>query len=159
MPHSLRIISIDGKNHRILDSVTTNHLTGSSEHFISYASSAGNEKIQIVDDPLALIVGKGQIVPLKVWLSKMFCMCLNCLTICYLAISKITREMHYKIIFLPESNCFQDMSSRRTIGIAQHSVRLYILDDDTSDSSFSRASLPSSYFSMSEHVVCCGIFG
>ncbi|KAA0042083.1 reverse transcriptase [Cucumis melo var. makuwa] len=44
----------------------------------------------------------------------------------------------------------QDMSSGRTIGTAQYSRGLYILDDDTSCSSLSRISLLSSYFSTSE---------
>ncbi|KAA0063166.1 Beta-galactosidase [Cucumis melo var. makuwa] len=37
MPQSLRLISVDRKNPWILDSGATDHLTGSSEHFISYA--------------------------------------------------------------------------------------------------------------------------
>ncbi|KAA0054864.1 Retrovirus-related Pol polyprotein from transposon TNT 1-94 [Cucumis melo var. makuwa] len=40
MPQSLGLISVDGKNPWILDSGATDHLTGSSEHFISYASCA-----------------------------------------------------------------------------------------------------------------------
>ncbi|TYK00188.1 Copia protein [Cucumis melo var. makuwa] len=66
MPQSLGLISVDGKNPWILDSRATNHLTGSSKHFIS----------------------------------------------------KITRELQCKAIFLPESVYFQDMSSGRTIGTA-----------------------------------------
>ncbi|KAA0049856.1 Beta-galactosidase [Cucumis melo var. makuwa] len=62
MPQSLGLISIDRKNPWILDSGATDHLTGSSEHFISYASCAGNEKIRIADGSLAPIAGKGQIV-------------------------------------------------------------------------------------------------
>ncbi|KAA0043032.1 reverse transcriptase [Cucumis melo var. makuwa] len=56
MPQSLGLISIDGKNPWIIDSGATDHLIGSSEHFIS-------EKIRIADGSLAPIVGKGQIVP------------------------------------------------------------------------------------------------
>ncbi|KAA0054884.1 Beta-galactosidase [Cucumis melo var. makuwa] len=63
MPQSLGLISVDGKNPWILDSGATDHLTGSSEHFISYAPCAGNEKIRIADGSLAPIAGKGQIVP------------------------------------------------------------------------------------------------
>ncbi|TYK05779.1 Beta-galactosidase [Cucumis melo var. makuwa] len=44
MPQSLGLISVDGKNPWILDSGATDHLTDSSEHFISYALCAGNEK-------------------------------------------------------------------------------------------------------------------
>ncbi|KAA0054972.1 reverse transcriptase [Cucumis melo var. makuwa] len=47
-------------------------------------------------------------------------------------------------------NVLHDMSSRRKIGTARHSKGLYILDDDTSCSSLSRASLLSSYFSTFE---------
>ncbi|KAA0036613.1 reverse transcriptase [Cucumis melo var. makuwa] len=63
---------------------------------------------------------------------------------------KITRELHCKAIFLPESIYFQDMSLGRTIDTVRHSRGLYILDEDTSCSSFSRVSLLSSYFSTSE---------
>ena len=68
-----------------------------------------------------------------------------------LSISKITRELHCKATFLPESICFQNLSSGSTIGTARHSRGLYILDDETSGSSISRTSLLSSYFSTSEH--------
>ncbi|KAA0059194.1 UBN2_3 domain-containing protein [Cucumis melo var. makuwa] len=43
MPQSLRLISVDGKNPWILDSGATDHLTDSSEHFISYAPCVGHE--------------------------------------------------------------------------------------------------------------------
>ncbi|TYK05652.1 Beta-galactosidase [Cucumis melo var. makuwa] len=57
MPQSLGLISVDGKNARILDSRATNHLTGSSNHFVSYTLYAGNEKIRIADETLAPIAG------------------------------------------------------------------------------------------------------
>ncbi|KAL4033294.1 hypothetical protein IC575_006381 [Cucumis melo] len=95
---------------------------------------AGNEKIWIVDGSLAPIAEKGQILSYNL-----------------LSISKITRELHCKTTFLPESICFQDLSSERTINTVRHSRGLYILDDDTSGSSISRTSLLSSYFSTSEH--------
>ena len=68
-----------------------------------------------------------------------------------LSISKITRELHCKTTFLPEFVCFQNLSSRRTIGTAPHSRGLYILDDDIFGSSIFRTSLLSSYFSTFEH--------
>ncbi|KAA0025328.1 cysteine-rich RLK RECEPTOR-like protein kinase [Cucumis melo var. makuwa] len=137
MPQSLGLISVDGKNPWILDSGATDHLTGSSEHFISYAPCAGNEKIRIADGSLAPIAGKGQIVPFDGFALQNV---LHVPKLSYnlLSISKITRELHCKAIFLPESVYFQDMSSGRTIGTARHSRGLYILDDDTSCSSLSR---------------------
>ncbi|KAA0067529.1 putative mitochondrial protein [Cucumis melo var. makuwa] len=68
---SFSLISIDWKNLWILDSRATNHLTGFSEHFMTYIPCARNEK---------------------------------------------------------------NLSSRRMIGIAQHSMGLYLLDDDVSSS-------------------------
>ncbi|TYK24437.1 reverse transcriptase [Cucumis melo var. makuwa] len=123
--------------------------SGSSEHFISYASCAGNEKIRIVDGSLAPIAVKGQIVSFDGFALQND---LHVPKLSYnlLSISKITRELHCKAIFLLESVYFQDMSSGRTIGTARHSRGLYILDDDTSCSSLSRVSLLSSYFSTSE---------
>ncbi|KAL4025768.1 hypothetical protein IC575_014173 [Cucumis melo] len=126
----------------ILDSRATDHLTGSSEHFISYASCAGNEKIRIADGSLAPIAGKGQIVPFDGFALQNV---LHVPKLSYnlLSISKITRELHCKAIFLPESVYFQDMSSGRTFGTARHSSGLYILDDDTSCSSLSRVTTSS----------------
>ncbi|KAA0040663.1 Cysteine-rich RLK (RECEPTOR-like protein kinase) 8 [Cucumis melo var. makuwa] len=63
VPQLFSLISIDGKSPRILDSGAIDHLTGSSEHFVSYITCAGNEKIRIVDDSLAPIVGKWKISP------------------------------------------------------------------------------------------------
>ncbi|XP_050936316.1 uncharacterized protein LOC103497029 isoform X2 [Cucumis melo] len=111
--------------------------SGCSEHFISYAPCAGNEKIRIADGSLAPIAGKGQIVPFDGFALQNV---LHVPKLSYnlLSISKITRELHCKAIFLLKSVYFQDMSSRRTIGTARHSRGLYILDDDTSCSSLSR---------------------
>ncbi|KAA0033038.1 Cysteine-rich RLK (RECEPTOR-like protein kinase) 8 [Cucumis melo var. makuwa] len=156
MPQSLGLISVDGKNPWILDSGATDHLTGSSEHFISYAPCAGNEKIRIADESLAPIAGKGQIVPFDDFALQNV---LHVPKLSYnlLSISKITRELHCKAIFLPESVYFQDMSSGRTIDTARHNRGLYILDE-TSCSSLSRVSLLSSYFSTSEQDSSKGIF-
>ncbi|KAL0553894.1 hypothetical protein IC582_007798 [Cucumis melo] len=149
MPQSLGLISVDRKNPWILDSGATDHLTGSLEHFISYAPCAGNEKIRIADGSLAPIAGKGQIVPFDGFALQNV-LHVSKLSYNLLSISKITRELHCKAIFLPESVYFQDMSTGRTIGIVWHRRGLYILDDDTSCSSLSRVSLLSSYFSTSE---------
>ncbi|KAA0042054.1 myosin-9 isoform X2 [Cucumis melo var. makuwa] len=118
MPQSLGLISVDRKNPWILDSGATDHLTA--------------------DGSLAPIAGKGQIVPFGDFALQNV---LHVPKLSYnlLSISKITRELHCKTIFLPESVYFQDMSSGRTIGTARHSRGLYILDDDTSCSSLSRA--------------------
>ncbi|KAA0050709.1 Beta-galactosidase [Cucumis melo var. makuwa] len=62
MPQSLGLISVDGKNPWILDLGPTDHLIGSSEHFISYAPCVGNGKVRIANGSLAPIAGKGQIV-------------------------------------------------------------------------------------------------
>ena len=103
MSQSLGLISVDGKNLWILDSEATDHLIGFSEHFVSYTSCSGNEKIRITDGSLALIAGKGQIV-FSVSFSKMFCMCLSFLIICYQSVRSPVNCT--KATFLAESVCF-----------------------------------------------------
>ncbi|KAL0537023.1 hypothetical protein IC582_025991 [Cucumis melo] len=124
--------------------------SGFSEHFVTYTSCAGNEKIRIADGSLAPIAGKGQIV-LFDGFSLQNVLHVPKLSYNLLSISKITCELHCKATFLPESVCFQDLNSGRTIGSARHSRGLYILNDDTFGSSISTTSLLSSYFSTSEH--------
>ncbi|KAL0540463.1 hypothetical protein IC582_020469 [Cucumis melo] len=150
MSQSLGLISVDGSNPWILDSGVTDHLTGFSEHFVSYTPYAGNEKIRIADGFLAPIAGKGQIV-LFDGFSLHNVLHVPKLSYNLLSISKITHELYCKAPFLPESVCFRDLNSERTIGTARHSRGLYILNDDTSDSSISTIILLSSYFSNSEH--------
>ena len=135
---------------RILDSGATDHLIGSSEHFVSYTFCAGNEKIWIADGSFALIFGIGQTVPSD-GLVLQNVLHVSKLSYNLLSIRKITRELHCKTTFLLESVCFQDVSSGRVIGTARHSRGLYIFDDDTSSSSISRTSLLASYFSTSGH--------
>ena len=47
MPQFLSFISVDGKNPWVLGSGATDHLTSSSENFVSYIPCVGNEKIII----------------------------------------------------------------------------------------------------------------
>ncbi|TYK25905.1 Cysteine-rich RLK (receptor-like protein kinase) 8 [Cucumis melo var. makuwa] len=150
MSQSLGLISVDGTNLWILDSGATDHLTGFSEHFITYTSYASNEKIWIADGSSAPIARKGQIV-LYDGFSLQNVLHVPKLSYNLLSISKITRELHCKATFLPESVCFQGLKSGRTIGTTRHSRGLYILNDDTSGSSISTTSLLSSYLSTSEH--------
>ncbi|KAL0539854.1 hypothetical protein IC582_024075 [Cucumis melo] len=150
MSQSFGLISVDGTNPWILNSRATDHLTGFSEHFVTYTPCAGNEKIQIVDGFFTSIAGKGQIVLFDVF-SLHNVLHVPKLSYNLLSISKITRELYCKATFLPESVFFQDLNSGRTIGTVWHSRGLYILNDNTSGSSISTTSLLSSYFSTSEH--------
>ena len=61
--HSFGLISVDEKNLWILDSCTTDYLTRSSEHFVSYIPCDDNQTIRIADGYLAPIAGKGKISP------------------------------------------------------------------------------------------------
>ncbi|KAL0556125.1 hypothetical protein IC582_004635 [Cucumis melo] len=150
MSQSFGLISVDGMNPWILDSGATNHLTGFSEHFVTYTPCVDNEKIWIANGSLAPIATKGQIVLFNSF-SLQNVLHVPKLSYNLLSISKITRELHCKATFLPKSVCFQDLNSGRTIGTARYSRGLYILNDDTFGSSISTTSLLSSYFSTSEH--------
>ncbi|KAA0040884.1 Beta-galactosidase [Cucumis melo var. makuwa] len=114
----------------IAQSGATDHLTGFSEHFVTYTPCVGNEEIWIADCSLAPIAGQGQIV-LYDGFSLQNVLHVPKLSYNLLSISKITRELHYKATFLLESVCFQDLNLGRTIGTARHSRGLYILNDDS----------------------------
>ncbi|TYK01384.1 Cysteine-rich RLK (RECEPTOR-like protein kinase) 8 [Cucumis melo var. makuwa] len=157
MSQSLGLISVDGTNPWILDLGATDHLTGFSEYFVSYTLCASNEKIRIANGSLAPIAGKGQIV-LFDGFSLQNVLHVPKLSYHLLSISKITPELHCKATFLPESVCFQDLSSRRTIGTARHSMRLYILNDDTFGSSISTTSYCLPILTSLNMTLCCGIF-
>ncbi|TYK29954.1 reverse transcriptase [Cucumis melo var. makuwa] len=128
--------------------VQSDHLTGSSEHFVSYILCV-DEKIRIIDGSLAPIVEKEQI---SLFDGFSLHNVLHVPRISYnlLSIRKITHELNCKATFLPDSISFEDLSSGWMIGPTQHNRGLYLLDDDASSSSISRMSLLSSYFTTSE---------
>ncbi|KAL0557503.1 hypothetical protein IC582_006047 [Cucumis melo] len=63
IPQSSSLICVNGKNPWILDSGTTDHLTRSSKHFVSYIPCASNGTIRIAYGSLAPIAGKRKISP------------------------------------------------------------------------------------------------
>ena len=132
-----------------MNSGATDHLTGSSEHFMLYIPCVDNDTFRIADGSLAPIAGKGKISTYtEISLHNVLHMPIISHNL--LSISKITHELNYKAIFLPNSISLQDLSSKKMIGTARHSRGLYLLDDDTSSSSISRISLLSFYFTTSE---------
>ena len=85
---------------------------------VSYIPRAGNEKIRIVGslDPIA---GKWQISLFDKF-SLHNVLHVPRISQNLLSISKVIHELNYKATFLPDSVSFQDLSSRRMIGSAQH---------------------------------------
>ena len=77
---------------------------------MSYILWAGNVKIQIVDGSLAPIVGKGLVFPFE-GLTLHSVLHVPQISYNLLSISKPTRELNCKAIFLPDSVSFQDLSS------------------------------------------------
>ncbi|KAL0557130.1 hypothetical protein IC582_005648 [Cucumis melo] len=149
MSQSLGLISVDGDES--LDFGLGGHRSRVSRSILSLIPPVPvMKKIWIADGSLAPIAGKGQIVLFNGF-SLQNILHVPKLSYNLLSISKITHELHCKATFLPESVCFQDLNSGRTIGTARHIRGRYILNDDTSDSSISTTSLLSSYFSTSEH--------
>lgn len=68
-----------------------------------------------------------------------------------MSVSKITRDLQCNVTFSPDNVLFQNLSSGRTIGTAQHNRGLYLLDSDSSSSTNSKTSLVSAYFSTSQN--------
>lgn len=153
----MSLLSGNSKKPWILDSGATDHLTGSSDHFLSYHPCAGNEKIRIVDGSFAPVAGKGQVSPFDGLILQNV---LHVPKISYnlLSVSKITRDLNCHVVFSLNDVVFQDLSSGTMIGTARHNRGLYFLDDDTSSRRSYRTSLLSSIFQLPKMIVCCGIF-
>lgn len=146
---SLSLLSVNGKKSWILDSGATDHLTGSSNHFLSYHPCASHKKIRIADGSFAPIVGKSHISPFD-GLILQNVLYVPKISYNLLSVSKITRDLNCCVAFSPNNVVFQDLSSRTMIGTARHNRVLYFLDDDTSSRNSYRTSLQCSYFSTSE---------
>ena len=95
------LINIDGKKPWILDYSATDHLTGSSELFVSYVSCASNKTIKIVDGSLAPVARKEKI-SLYVELSLDHVLHVFKISYNLLSINKITRDLNYRATFLPD---------------------------------------------------------
>ena len=103
---SLSLLSITSKKPWILDSGATDHLSGTSENFISYHLCAGNEKIRIADRTLALVAGKGHVSPYD---GSILQNILHVPKISYnpLSGSKITRDLNCRVAFSPDDILFK----------------------------------------------------
>jgi len=146
---SLSLLSENGKKPWILDSGATDHLTGSSDNFLSYHPCVGHEKIRIVDRSFAPVASKGHISPFDDLILQNV---LHVPKISYnlLSVSKITRDLNYHVAFSLDNVVFQDLSLGTMIGTTQHNRGFYFLEDDTYSRNSYRTSLLSSYFSTSE---------
>ncbi|KZV23338.1 hypothetical protein F511_02239 [Dorcoceras hygrometricum] len=123
----------------IIDSGASDHMTGASHFFCSYAPCASDMTVKIADGSFSRVHGIGNIIVSKdITLRKvLFVPSLKCNLI---SVSKLTRDCHCSATFSPGSCHFQDQLSGKTIGSARIHNGLYYLEQSPSDglqSSFS----------------------
>ncbi|KAA0032806.1 glutathione S-transferase DHAR3 [Cucumis melo var. makuwa] len=94
------LLSVDGNNP--CDSGATDHLTGSSERFVSYIPYAGNKTTRIADGSLAPIAAKEKISPCAV----SPCIMLN--NIGFLFLHNHTNQPTLSLLFIVKSGTIQD---------------------------------------------------
>ncbi|KAL9420128.1 hypothetical protein AB3S75_037830 [Citrus x aurantiifolia] len=115
----------------IIDSGSTNHMTGCSKIFSFYSPCAGNQKIKIADGSLSAIAGKGSIVISNTLILHNVLHVPN-LSCNLLSVSKITHDLKCCAKFLPNCCEFQELDTGRMIGSAREYGGLYYFDDGNS---------------------------
>ena len=111
----------------VIDSGTTDHMTGKSSSFSSYNLCSSKDKIRVANGSLSPICGKGSIVvtpsmPLSSVLH------VPNLAANLLSIARITLELNCRAIFYSSYCCFQDLTTARMIGSGSLKDGLYYLD-------------------------------
>ncbi|XP_038895920.1 probable Ufm1-specific protease [Benincasa hispida] len=134
----------------VLSARATDHLTSSSELFMSYNPSVGNERICIADRSFASVAGKDHISPFD-GLILHDTLHVPKITYNLFSVSKITKDLKCKEIFSPNSTLFQDLKSGMTIGTARHDRGLYFLSEEASFKDNHQTGFMSLNFSVSEN--------
>ena len=99
-------------------------MTGSLQLFTTYSPSTTHRTVKIVDGSILNILGTGSvnISPSSCLHNVLYIPSLRCNL---LSTSKITLDLQCNVVFSPLVCQFQDQISRRVIGSAKESSRLY----------------------------------
>lgn len=115
----------------IIDSSASHHMTGMSSLFTSYHVCSGKDKVRIVDGSLSSIAGHGDILATS-HLCFSFVFYVPKFLLNLLSISHLTKTLNCYVTFFPSYCVFQDMATKRTIGLGHENNGLYILDSSSS---------------------------
>ena len=112
----------------IIDSGATNHMTGSSRRFLSYAPRSGKDRVKIADGSSAPIMGCG-IVSCTSSLSLNPVLHVPNFPLSLLSVSSITKSLNCRAVFEPTFCVFQELKSGRVLGTGTERDGLYYLDN------------------------------
>ncbi|KAK4270903.1 hypothetical protein QN277_019668 [Acacia crassicarpa] len=127
------LISSSSLRKWIVDTGASDHMTLESRIFTSYSPLAGNNQIRTTNNSSASIVGTGT-VPLTRDSKLDSIFHVPHLAYNLLSISKLTKHTNCSAHFFATHCIFQDLSSRKTIGIVKEHDGLYYLDDSSASS-------------------------
>ncbi|KAL5846693.1 hypothetical protein ACOSQ3_010217 [Xanthoceras sorbifolium] len=115
----------------IVDSGTTDHMTGDARVFSTFEPCQGNYNVKIADGSLSKVTGYGSVIISKTLTlqSVLYVPNLDCNL---LSISKLTYDEKCVTKFFPTYCVFQDMISGKTIGTAKIQSGLYVIKAEAS---------------------------
>lgn len=111
----------------VIDSGATDHMTGISTSFSSYALGSGQEKITVADGTRATVAGKGDI-KLNNRLILKSALHVPALPINLLSVSSLTKRLNCSVTFFSDHCVFQDLETKLMIGTGCEREGLYLLD-------------------------------
>ncbi|XP_072084397.1 uncharacterized protein [Arachis hypogaea] len=115
----------------IVDSSATNHMTPHSLSFSSYTNSSGHKQITIANGSHIPITGYGNI-HLQPSIHLKNVLHVPKLSTNLLSIHKVTKDLNCAATFFHTHYVFQDLATKRTIGIAKEQDGLYYLPHEKS---------------------------
>lgn len=102
-------------------------MTGMSSLFTSYKTCSGRENVRIADGSISSVDGQGNI-PATPSLQLSSVLHVPNFTLNLLPISHITKSFNCCVLFFPSHYVFQDMMTRKMIGLGCEKDGLYLLD-------------------------------
>ena len=110
----------------VIDSGTTDHMTGNSSLFTTFQSHPSTSTVTLADESPSCVLGSGTIhlTPLITLLSLLE------FSFNFISSSKLTRTLNCSIPFFPDYCLIQYLSTKRVIGRGSKSGGLYILETE-----------------------------
>ncbi|KAK8520902.1 hypothetical protein V6N12_004828 [Hibiscus sabdariffa] len=109
----------------IIDSGATDHMTNSSQKFLTYIPCPSNKKITVADGSMVTVAGQGDIMINKTLLLKNVLHVPKLFT-SLISIPKLVKDIHCCVLFYPTHCIFQEQETKRMIGRARKKMAFII---------------------------------
>jgi hypothetical protein len=123
----------------LIDSGASRHMAGSNRDFYKYASELKRENVKLADGSTQEVVGSGM-VKCSPNMSLSSVLHVPAFLINLLSISCITKELNCTATFYPTWCIFQELGTRRNLGMGSMRDGLYYLDNNISSAAATKVS-------------------